>query len=135
MRWMGLIVSILGLAVVAVVVAVFAAGCGGSDSGSTPGRGGPRDRQPRAATRWTYDTLSRRIAGKPVPVGGRTVRIDPELVTCNGEGRGVGRPARWERFTCTQAIIERTIAGDVTFEVVVLGAQRWRIVNARLGPD
>jgi hypothetical protein len=149
MRWMGVIVTILVLAVVAVVVVVVAAGCGDSESGSTPlGQSGPSGRQPRAGAPggengwrrrpeayWTYDTLWRRLAGKPVRVGGRTVRIDPELVTCNGEGRGVGRPARWERFTCTQAIFKRRIAGDITFEVVVVGARRWRIVNARLGPD
>jgi hypothetical protein len=47
----------------------------------------------------------------------------------------VGRPARWERFTCTQALLERRMVRDVTFEVAALDAQRWRILNARWGPD
>jgi hypothetical protein len=147
---MGVIVAILALGVVAVVAVVVADG-GGSESRSTPlGHGGGRGERRRAAgpganqrpgwprrgdAYWSYDTLRRQIAGEPVRAGRRTVRVDPDLVTCNGEGRGVGRPARWERFTCTQATFKRRIGEDITFEILVLGARRWRIVNARLGPE
>jgi hypothetical protein len=133
--------------IMTVVVAVVSAGCGSSSDRSAPldgtgssseqrqgaGGGGEAGWRRRPEAYWTYDTLLRRIAGEPVSVGPRTVRIDPELVTCNGEGRGVGRPARWERFTCTQALLEGR--RDVTFEVAALDAQRWRILNARWGPD
>ena len=62
------------------------------------------------------------------------MRVDPDLVICNGHGRGVGRPARWARFSCTQTTFARGISRDMTFEVLVLGGGRWRIVNARWGP-
>jgi hypothetical protein len=125
--------------IMTVVVAVVSAGCGSSDDRSDEqqrngGPGGEEGWRRRPEAYWSYDALNRRIAGQRVRVGRRTVRVDPELVICNGEGRGVGRPARWERFTCTQAVFRGRIVGDVTFDVVVLDARRLRIVNARWGP-
>jgi hypothetical protein len=150
-RWVGVIIAVLVLAVVAVVTIVAADDGGGSERPSTPlGRGGAGGEQPRTAgpaaqdgrespsgagASWSYDTLLRSIAGEAVRAGRRNVRVEPDLVACSGHGRAVGRPARWTRFTCTQATFRRGIGEDITFEVLVLGERRWRIVNARVGPE
>ena len=86
---------------------------------------------------WSYSNLIRRIEGARVPLRGTRVRINPDLVICNGEGtvfrrRGV---RRWKHFTCTQTLFRRGLDRDVTFRVHVLGPKRFRLSNARYGPS
>jgi hypothetical protein len=87
---------------------------------------------------WPYAILIERISGKRVTLPDRRIRIDRDLVICNGEGRPTRRGGvrRWKHFTCTQTLFERDGAGrDVTFRVHVLGPIRFVITNARYGPD
>ena len=91
-------------------------------------------------TRWTwpYATLTLRIAGKTVTLPDRRIRVDRDLVICNGEGRPIRRAGapRWKHFTCTQTLFNRTRAGrDVTFRVHILGRTRLLITDARYGPS
>ena len=70
-----------------------------------------------------------------MPTG--SVRIDRDLVICNGEGRPVRRAGarRWKAFTCTQTLFDRNgITRDVTFRVHILGRTRFRIIDVRYGP-
>jgi hypothetical protein len=87
---------------------------------------------------WPYATLTLRLAGQSVRLPDRKVRVDPDLVICNGEGRPV-RPAgapRWKHFTCTQTLLTRSRVGrDVTFRVHVLGKTSLLITDTRYGPD
>jgi hypothetical protein len=87
---------------------------------------------------WPYATLTLRIAGQSVTLPDRRMRVDHDLVICNGEGKPVRRAGvpRWKHFTCTQALLIRGRVGrDVTFHVHVLGRGRLLITNPRYGPD
>jgi hypothetical protein len=86
---------------------------------------------------WPYMTLIERIAGTRVSMRRGSVRIDRDLVICNGEGPPVRRGGvrRWNEFTCTQTLFDRGgIGRDVTFRVRVLDRARFRITAARYGP-
>ena len=87
---------------------------------------------------WPYGSLTIRIAGKTVTLPDRTIRVDPDLVICNGEGRPIQRSAvrRWKHFTCTQTLFKRGRAWrDVTFRVHVLGRTKLLVTDARYGPN
>ena len=98
----------------------------------------PMSRAHGGATTWPYATLVQRIAGAPVRLSDRRIRIDRDLVICNGEGRPVRRAGvrRWKHFTCTQSLVEGLRVGrDATFRVHVLTRSRFLITDARYGPD
>jgi hypothetical protein len=137
--------ALLTLAGVTVLLVVL--NTGGSDSGR---RASPKSTAPRTETghragrqggparsSWSYAQLIRRLDGEAVTVAGKRVALDPGLLTCSGEGRGTpadgGR--RWGRFTCTQTTFRGGVDRDITFEVVVLGDRKFRVANARYGPD
>ena len=86
---------------------------------------------------WSYSTLVQRIDGALVSLPGRRVRVNRELVICNGEGRARRfRGARgWNHFTCTQTLFKNGVGRDVTFRVHVRGRKLFAITNARYGPD
>jgi hypothetical protein len=92
---------------------------------------------PSAGAYWPYAKLIARLAGRTVTVPNATVRLDPALVECNGEGavRRTGSTRDWSRYTCTQTIFEGGSDHDVTFEVVILGPTQLRISMARNGPE
>lgn len=86
---------------------------------------------------WPYRTLIVRIAGKPVTLPNRRIRIDRDLVICSGEGRPVrkGGAPRWKHFTCTQTLFDRSgVDRDITFRIHVLDRIRFLITDARYGP-
>lgn len=90
------------------------------------------------ATTWPYATVVQRIAGAPVRLRDRRIRVDRDLVLCNGEGRPVRRAGvmRWKHFTCTQSLVEgRRVGRDATFRVHVLTGSRFLITDGRYGPD
>jgi hypothetical protein len=99
------------MCVLVLMVALLAMGVGGC--GGSPHRAPPVSRTPtpepapsgHAGVAWTYDALMRRLHGRRLRVGGRTVSVDRDTVACGG----VGRPARrvdgapaWTRFRCVQ---------------------------------
>jgi hypothetical protein len=139
---LALLTLAVGITVLLVVV-----NTGGSDSGR---RAAPNFTEPGSETghralsaggvarrSWPYAELVRRLDGATVSVNHNRLSIDPSLITCNGEGPGTpangGR--RWNRFTCTQTTFRGGVDRDITFEVVVLGDRKFRIRNARYGPD
>jgi hypothetical protein len=90
------------------------------------------------APAWPYATMVQSIAGAPVRLRDRQITVDRDLVICNGEGRPIRRASvlRWKHFTCTQSIVEgRGVGRDVTFLVHVLTRTRFRIADARYGPN
>jgi hypothetical protein len=130
-----------------VTVLLVVVNTGGSDSDQ---RTSPKSPAPRTETgqrarsqggaprgSWSYAELIRRLDGEAVTVDGNRVSLDPGLITCNGEGPGApaGGGRRWSRFTCTQTTFRGGVDRDVTFEVVVLGERKFRVRNARYGPD
>ena len=89
-------------------------------------------------TTWAYSTLMQRIAGAPVRLPDRRIRVDRDLVICNGQGRPVRRKGtrRWKHFICTQSLVAAGRVGrDATFRVHVLTRARFLITDARYGPD
>jgi hypothetical protein len=87
---------------------------------------------------WPYATLILRIAGQSVALPDRRMRVDRDLVICNGQGKPARRAGlpRWRHFMCTQTLFTRGRVGhDVTFRVHVLGRTRLLITDARYGPD
>ena len=136
------LLTLAGVTLLLVVV-----NTGGSDSGQRPS---PKSTPPRTETgqrartqggtprgSWSYAELIRRLDGATVTVDHSRLSIDPGLITCNGEGPGT--PARggrrWSRFTCTQTTFRGGVDRDITFEVVVLGDRKFRVADARYGPD
>jgi hypothetical protein len=97
----------------------------------------PEARPHDTRSAWPYRTLISRIAGKPVTLPDRRIRVDPDLVICSGEGRPIRRGGvrRWKHFTCTQTLFSKGVGRDVTFRVHVLNRVRSLITNARYGPD
>jgi hypothetical protein len=89
-------------------------------------------------SRWPYATLIERIAGAAVRLPDRRIRVDRDLVICNGEGRPVRRDGipRWKHFTCTQSLVAAGRVGrDATFRVHVLTRTRFLITDPHYGPD
>ena len=127
------------------MVALLAMGvsaCGGSPHRAPPASRTPAP-QPSAApsgqagVAWTYDALMRRLHGRRLRVGGRSVRIDRDTVACGG----VGRPARrvdgapaWTRFRCVQPTFPPgAVAGpDAIFIVEPTGRHEVAIRARRL---
>ena len=98
----------------------------------------PEARTHDTRSAWPYRTLIVRIAGKPVTLPDRRIRIDRDLVICSGEGRPIRRAGvpRWKHFICTQTLFNRGgVSRDVTFRVHVLNRTRFLMTNARYGPD
>jgi hypothetical protein len=136
--------SALRLPVVVVLAVLGAGACGG---GPPAQRGTPTPRHADGAPRggatpgprqaWTHDTVLRRIAGRRIAVGGRTVRIDPATVVCGGIGPRAatrhGRPA-WSRFRCQQPTFPpgSVVGPDAVFVVEPTGPRTFTITGARL---
>jgi hypothetical protein len=140
----GLALLTLAGGVTALLVAV---NTGGSDSDQ---RASPKSSAARTETgqaagihgqaprgSWSYAELIRRLEGEAITVDHNRVALDPGLITCNGEGPGTpaGGGRRWSRFTCTQTTFRGGVDRDITFEVVVVGDRKFRVANARYGPD
>ena len=132
--------------VLAVLLAIWAAGCGDGSSApratpearsDAPARRSrpPRRSQPRVA--WTHAAVLRRIDGRRIRVADRTVRIDRGTVACGGVGRPAarrrGEPA-WTRFRCVQPTFPPgSVAGpDAIFVVEPTGRRTLRVTGARL---
>jgi hypothetical protein len=97
----------------------------------------PEARSHHTPWAWPYVTLIEQIAGERVKMPTGSVRIDRDLVICNGEGRPVRRAGarRWKHFTCTQTLFDRNgITRDVTFRVHILGRTRFLVSDVRYGP-
>jgi hypothetical protein len=97
---------------------------------------GARAHDTRSA--WPYRTLILRIAGEPVALPDRRIRVDRDLVICSGDGTPIRRRGvrRWKHFTCTQVAFDRNgVDRDVTFRVHVLDQTRFLITSARYGPN
>lgn len=97
----------------------------------------PEARSHHTPWAWPYVTLIERIAGERVKIPTSSVRINRDLVICNGNGRPIRRAGarRWKHFTCTQTLFGRNgITRDVTFRVHVLGRTRFLITDVRYGP-
>jgi hypothetical protein len=125
-----------------VTVLLVVMNTGGSDSDQRASSTSTADRRARSQGgtprgSWSYAELIRRLDGQAVTVHRSRVSLDPGLITCNGEGPGTpaGGGRRWSRFTCTQTTFRGGVDRDVTFEVVVLGDRKFRVRNARYGPD
>jgi hypothetical protein len=134
------------LVLMVALLAVGASACGGSPHRAPPASRTPTPQptpQPEAApsghagVAWTYDALMRRLHGRRLPVGGRTVRIDRATLACGG----VGRPARrvdgepaWTRFRCVQPTFPPgAVAGpDAIFIVEPTGPHKLAIGARRL---
>jgi hypothetical protein len=98
----------------------------------------PVARAHEGVTTWPYTTLVQRIAGASVRLPDRPIKLDRDLVICNGEGRPVRRAGapQWKHFTCTQSLVKGPRVGkDATFRVHVLTRRRFLITDARYGPD
>jgi hypothetical protein len=98
----------------------------------------PAARTHDTRSEWPYQTLILRIAGKPVTLADRRIRVDRDLVICSGDGTATRRGGirRWKHFTCTQALFDRNgVDRDITFRVHVVSRTRFLITNARYGPD
>jgi hypothetical protein len=140
--------------VAALALAALLAGCGGGSeskrSSSKPSTGtatGPRSTSkpstgtatapPSADAYWPYAKLVARLGGRTVTVPNATVRLDPALVECSGQGvaRQTGSTRDWSRYTCTQTIFRGGVDHDVTFDVVILSATQLRIASPRNGPE
>lgn len=86
---------------------------------------------------WPYAKLIARLVGRTVAVSGVTVRLNPALVECNGEGaaRRAASEREWSRYTCTQTVFQDGTDHDVTFEVLISSATQLMISSARTGPE
>jgi hypothetical protein len=53
---------------------------------------------------WSLEKLVRRLAGSPIRIEGRAVRLDAGTLTCSGEGDGRWRDGHrvWTHFSCIQ---------------------------------
>jgi hypothetical protein len=53
---------------------------------------------------WSLEKLVRRLAGNPIRVEGRAVRLDAGTLTCSGDGDGRWQAGRrvWAHFSCIQ---------------------------------
>jgi hypothetical protein len=132
-----------------LALALAAGACGGGGSHTRSAEPGEQARSHGAPTHgqasqpapsgalaaWPHAKLLRRIAGEPLWIDGRRVRIDPTTVTCGGEGHGSrrGRDRVWERFTCVQpTFFGAGVAGpDAVFRVQPTGARSFRITDQR----
>lgn len=90
----------------------------------------------KKATRWQWSVpkVMRSIHNLPIRVGTRRVRIESDTVLCSGNGTPLRRQqlATWSRFSCTfTTFTRRGVGRDVSFEVLVLGRQRFAIHGAR----
>lgn len=97
----------------------------------------PEARTHDTRSAWPYRTLIGRIAGTPVMLPDRRIRVDPDLVICSGEGKSIRRGGvrRWKHFTCTQTLFRNGVDRDVTFRVHILNRVRFVITNVRYGPN
>jgi len=86
---------------------------------------------------WSYSALMQRIVGARVPMPGRRIVVDRDLVICSGQGKPLRLRTgpRWKHFTCTQTLFRNGIDKDVTFRVHVRGQRRFAITDVRYGPD
>jgi hypothetical protein len=92
---------------------------------------------PPADAFWPYAKLVARLAGQTITVSNATVRLDPALVECNGDGanRHSGATREWARYVCTQTVFQGGADRDVTFDVVISSATQLRITSPRTGPE
>jgi hypothetical protein len=125
------------LLVVVAAALLAAVGCGGGGHRPQPTpTQSPSARPPVARVAWTHAAVLRRIGGRKIVAGGRTIRIDPATVTCDGLGPAQsrhGQPA-WVSFRCVQPTFPRgSVAGpDAIFEVVPTGAETYTVAGGRL---
>lgn len=139
---------LLSVLVPAVLLALLAAACGDrGDSGDAPratpapSDAAPARRSPSPPTgpriAWTHEAVLRRIDGRRIRVGDRTVRVDRGTVACGGVGRATarrgGEPA-WPRFRCVQPTFPPgSVAGpDAIFFVEPTGRRTLKVTGARL---
>jgi hypothetical protein len=84
---------------------------------------------------WSLEKLVRRLAGGPVRIEGRVVRLDGETLTCSGDGDGrLGAGRRvWTHFSCIQPTFPPgQLAGpDALFYVHATGQTSFLITEAR----
>ncbi len=66
-----------------------------------------------------------------------TVRLDPGLLECNGDGapRQTGPTRRWSRYTCTQTLFRGGVDQDVTFDVAIQNEKDLRIISPHYGAE
>jgi hypothetical protein len=136
--------------VLAVLLALAANACGDSarerHDARPPGGGSgqptarpatPRQRPAGDRVAWTRVAVLRRLEGRRIRVGGRTVGIDPATVTCGGVGRPTtrvrGEPA-WIRFRCVQPTFPpgSVVGPDVIFVVEPTGPRTLVVRERRL---
>jgi hypothetical protein len=134
------------LLVLAVLPAIGAIACGDSPNARRDRAGSSASpaRQPQFRSRpaedgvaWTRDAVLRRLAGRRIRVGQRTVRIDGGTLACGGLGRATtrigGEPA-WTGFRCVQPTFPPgSVAGpDAIFVVAPTGPRTLVVTDRRL---
>ena len=83
---------------------------------------------------WPLTKVMRKVDGKRIPVGTRTVRIDADTTLCSGEGRRIVRRGMrtWTHFRCTfTTFTPRGVGPDVEFRAHALDANRMAFTDAR----
>src|SRR3954465_98503 len=102
-----------------------------TDSAATPSATRPAG----GGTAWPHERVLRRIAGRRVRGGGRSVRIAPATRPCGGLGTpagAVGGKDAWTRFRCVQPTFPAgAVAGpDAIFFVEPRGPQRFEAAES-----
>lgn len=101
-----------------------------------PAHGTPDPRPEPRRTAWTLRGVLRRLDGRRIPVGERSVRLDRDTIACGGvsraEPRAHAKPA-WTRFRCVQPTFPPgSVAGpDAIFVVEPTGRRTFVVTGAR----
>ena len=92
---------------------------------------------PTASAYWSYAKLVKSLAGRTLVLPHGPVRLDGDLLECNGKGMPLetGRTRRWRRYTCTQTLFEGGVDQDVTFDVVIETTADLRVISPRYGSE
>jgi hypothetical protein len=92
---------------------------------------------PSVGVYWPYNKVVGSLAGRTLVLPRGQIRLDPALVTCNGQGASaqIGPTRGWSRYTCTQTLFQGGLDRDVTFDVVILSATQLKITSAHYGPS
>jgi hypothetical protein len=128
-----------------IVLAVAAGGCGEQRDARQRATPTPASARTPTATgtggasgaAWTRAELMRRLPGRRIHIGTRTVRVDAATVTCTGVGspteRRAGAPA-WPRFRCVQPTFPPgSVAGpDAIFYVAPVDRTRLAVTGQQL---
>jgi hypothetical protein len=82
---------------------------------------------------WSLGKVLRKLDGRAIQVGTRTVRVNSETTLCAGEGASIRRRRvrMWRHFACTYTTFTRAGADrDIDFRVQVRGTSRFAVTDA-----